>query len=155
MHQNPDSHTFVIPSDLTFNCNRGRALFILRNEKAPTKTCKTPKSYPLLAADEKRNRMATPYAVSLSAGTCQLTSVSGGKGASLALMQSCHDLRDRAKIPDGIVVTSAGFQEQLKRNPEVDAAISELDGFSQLLCTEIREEKLDERRKNLQDACDR
>ena len=70
-------------------------------------------------------------------------------------MQSCHDLRDRAKIPDGIVVTSAGFHEQLKRNPEVDAAISELEGFSQLLCTEIREEKLDERRKNLQDACDR
>ena len=145
----------VVPADVTFNTNRGRGLFVLKNPKftPATKTEDVKESYPLLAPKEAQSRKAVPYAVSLSSETCQLTSVSGGKGSSLALIQGFQDLRSKAKIPDGICVTSSGFQEHLKSNPEVDDVITDLEKVSYSLADKSLTEA--EANKELEEACQR
>ncbi len=72
-------------------------------------------SYPLLAPPQPYSPQnpSKPAVISLEAPEAKYSELSGGKGASLALMLTCQDLAKKAEVPKGVVVTVKGYLRQV------------------------------------------
>ena len=75
-----------------------------------------------------------PFVVSLTDAVAKKTSVSGGKGASLAalvLQSASAPLEDaHFKVPDAVIVTTAAWEHQLSTMADFEAKIGELNAAS-------------------------
>uniref|UniRef100_A0A1I7X325 PPDK_N domain-containing protein n=1 Tax=Heterorhabditis bacteriophora TaxID=37862 RepID=A0A1I7X325_HETBA len=76
------------------------------------------------------NYTASPYERShfilpFTHRACQDKTISGGKGANLAKMKSFENM---FSVPEGVVITTTGYEEHLKHNPTVFSLIKELNG---------------------------
>ena len=120
----------------------------------PRKTSEDIKSYLLLTGSCTSLAEGTvPNVISLEDPKCSDTTLSGGKGASLALMIQGEGIEKsgEVRIPRGICVTTAAFEEHLKKTVGLSEGLKEIE--------EVANKKefatIDERRQLLEETCDR